>query len=110
MEQGSRTPLNCANPIICWSSDTQVPALKSASTGSTVFMFTPSTTSRTNRDFNLVTTDGNIYCYQLTNYSGHVFTQLVSNTHVKMEVFSVGATCGDSTTWAFTSNAVTFAR
>ena len=91
--------------IGAFSIGTQVPG-----TGAAVFMFTPSSTSRTNRDFSLVTADGNIYCYQLTNYSGHVFTQLVSNTHVKIEVFSVGATCGDSTTWAFTSNAVTFAR
>ncbi len=73
-----------------------------------VFNFTPSTTSRTNRDFNLVTTDGNIYCYEVTP-ANHIFTQLVSNTHVKIE-FNAGATCGDSTTWAFTGNAVTFAR
>ena len=91
--------------IGAFSIGTEVPG-----TGPTVFMFTPSTTNRTNRDFNLVTADGNIYCYQLTNFSGHVFTQLVSGTQLKIEVVGSGATCGDSTTWAFTGNAVTFAR
>ena len=79
-------------------------------TTATTMFFTPSTTSRTNRDFNLVTADGIIYCYQLTNFSGHVFTQLVSNIQVKIEVFASGATCGDSSTWAFTASAATFDR
>lgn len=91
--------------IGAFSIGTQVPGTSAA-----VFNFTPSSTSRVNRDFNLVTADGNIYCYELTNYSGHVFTQLLSSTQVKVEVFSSGATCGDSTTWAFTANAAAFAR
>ena len=91
--------------IGAFSIGTQVPG-----TGATVFIFTPSATSRTNRDFQLVTAHDSIYCYQITNYAGHVFTQLLSDTQVKIEVFTSGATCGDSTTWAFTGNAVTFAR
>jgi hypothetical protein len=80
------------------------------STGPTVLMFTPTTTGRVNRDFNLVTADGKIYCYEPTGYAGHVLTRLVSNTQVKVEVFSGGGVCGDSTTWAFTPVATTLAR
>jgi hypothetical protein len=79
-------------------------------TGATVLMFTPAATGRVNRDFNVVSADGKIYCYQLTNFTGHVFAQLVSASQVKIEVFGSGATCGDSTTWAFTGSAATFAR
>ena len=79
-------------------------------TGATVLMFTPAATGRVDRDFNLVTADSKIYCYEPTNSSGHVFTQLLSNTQVKVEFSSVGATCGDSTTWAFTASAATFNR
>jgi len=79
-------------------------------TTATGLMFTPAATGRVDRDFNLVTADGKIYCYEPTNSAGHLFTQLVSNTQVKVEFFSVGATCGDSTTWAFTANAATFNR
>src|SRR6266545_391123 len=75
-----------------------------------VLMFAPAATGRLNRDFNLVTADGKIYCYELTNSTGHAFTQLVSNTQVKIEFFDVGATCGDSTAWAFTASATTFNR
>ena len=79
-------------------------------TSATVLMFTPAASGRVDRDFTLVTADGKIYCYEPTNSSGHAFAQLVSNTQVKVEFFSVGATCGDSTTWAFTASAATFNR
>ncbi len=91
--------------IGAFSIGTSIPA-----TASTVLMFTPAAAGRVNRDFNLVSADGNIYCYQLTNSSGHVFVQLTGATQLKIEVFGTGATCGDSTTWSFGANAATFAR
>ncbi len=79
-------------------------------TSPNVLMFAPVDTGRLNRDFDLVTADGKLYCYEPTNLSGHVFVQLVSTTQLKIEVSTAAATCGDSTTWSFSGSAATFAR
>ena len=78
--------------------------------GPTVVMFAPSTTGRINRDFNLVTADGKIYCYEASNWTGHLFTQLVSGSTLKIEAVPGVVTCGDSTVWTFSANAVSYAR
>ena len=80
-----------------------------------VYNFTPaaSATTRVNTDFNAVTANGQPYCYEsfIGGVGGnkHVLLQLVSATSLKIEGLA-GATCGSSSTWAFTSAAVTFAR
>jgi hypothetical protein len=79
-------------------------------TSSNVLMFAALDTGRLNRDFDLVTADGKLYCYEPTNLSGHVLVQLVGATQLKIELSTAAATCGDSTTWAFTGSAATFAR
>ena len=75
----------------------------------TVLQFAPASTGRLNRDFNAVTADGKLYCYEPSNASGHVFIQVTSSTQLKIEVAASGV-CGDSTTWSFGAGATTFTR
>jgi hypothetical protein len=90
--------------IGAFSMGTMVPG-----TSSNVLFFTPDT-GRLNRDFNLVTADGKVYCYEPTNLSGHVFIQLASSIQLKIEVVTATAACGDTTTWALSGSVGTFAR
>ena len=76
--------------------------------------FTPATSGRVNLDFPLVTNDGSIYCYQTFSPSPppplrHVLIQLTSPTQLRIEGV-IGATCGDPSTWTFTSGAKDFTR
>jgi hypothetical protein len=76
----------------------------------TVLMFAAAQTGRVNRDFDLVTADGKIYCYQPTNLIAHVFVQLTAATQVKIELVNGTLACGDSTVWSFSGAAATFSR
>src|SRR6185436_19954562 len=66
------------------SSGTSIPSLSSGAR-----VFTPATTGRVNLDFQLVTSDGLIYCYEAFSTSPpplrHVLIQLVSSARVKIE-------------------------
>jgi hypothetical protein len=88
--------------IGAFSIGTSVPGV-----GSTTLTFTPATAGRVNLDFDRVTADGNIYCYELGTM--HALVQLVTATQLEIEVVP-GATCGDPSTWAFGANAATFVR
>jgi hypothetical protein len=95
--------VNPAQPA--FSVGTSVPSVPAG-----VYLFTPAATGRLNADFDRVTADGNIYCYQLSNSSArHIFVQLVSSNTLKIEGV-VGSACGDPTTWSFTAAAVQFQR
>ena len=91
------------------SGGTSMPSLPSGAR-----TFTPSVSGRVNTDFPLVTADNQIYCYQsfLGNPAPplrHVLIQLTTSARVRIEGF-IGATCGDASTWAFTSGATEFSR
>jgi hypothetical protein len=75
-----------------------------------VYLFIPAASGRLNASFDRVTSDGNIYCYQLSNSSGrHIFVQLASASTLKIEGV-VGSACGDPATWSLTAAAVQFQR
>jgi hypothetical protein len=75
-----------------------------------VLMFTPAQVGRVNLDFNRVTTDGQIYCYQFTNsITMTVYIQLQTNSHLRIQANPTGS-CGDPATWVFGTGAVGFDR
>ncbi|MBI4369876.1 MAG: hypothetical protein HY547_06580 [Elusimicrobia bacterium] len=80
-----------------------------SSLASGMYQLNPSGSGLVNRDFNEVTADGNIYCYQAVNLlNSIILIQLTDNTTLKIESQSAAA-CG-SGPWAFTSAATTFLR
>lgn len=79
-----------------------------ASLPSGVYGFTPATTGRVNLDFRLVTTVGELGCYQVQG-NRRVLIQLTSATRLRIEGFGTGA-CGDPATWTMTAGAVEFER
>ncbi len=81
------------------------------------YPFTPLPTGKVNADFNRVTADGSIYCYQNSSQLGlmywqnsiHVLVQMPTATTIKI-VGMPGPTCGsDPAAWSMTG-AVTFQR
>lgn len=78
-------------------------------TPSTLLFFTPAVSGRLNLDFNRVTADGNIYCYQFTNSSSRIYIRLETVTRLRIEFAASGA-CGDPAGWSFSAAAVTFDR
>lgn len=71
-----------------------------------VYQFTPSTTGLVNTDFNLVTADGEVHCYEAS--SEVIIIKLTDATSLTIEKKD-DAACGAGP-WAFTSNAVNFIR
>jgi hypothetical protein len=93
------------NPTIgAFSIGTSLPG-----TPSTLLFFTPAVSGRMNLDFNRVTADGNIYCYQFTNSSSRIYIRLETATRLRIEFAASGA-CGDPAGWSFSAAAVTFDR
>jgi hypothetical protein len=94
------------NPAIAAISvGTAVPSLPSR-----VYRFVPASSGRLNSDFPLVTVGSGIHCYDATDVpDALVFLQLVSATRLQIEG-RPGASCGDPSTWAFTSAATEFER
>jgi hypothetical protein len=94
------------NPeIAAISVGTAVPSLPSR-----VYRFVPASSGRLNSDFPLVTVGGGIHCYDATDVPDTlVFLQLVAATRLQIEG-RPGASCGDPSTWAFTSAATEFER
>jgi hypothetical protein len=76
-----------------------------------VYYFTAATTGRVNLDFNHVTSDGNIYCYEWTQPTPtRVLLQLTTSTHLKIEASTAPSGCGDPVTWAFSAAVTEFDR
>ena len=108
------------DPHLALAHDNGDPRLGVISTGTSIpglpvsaRNFTPVTTGHVNRDFGLVTADGQIYCYEnfqlFAPPARHVLLQLISPTRVRIDGL-LGAPCGDSSTWAFTASAREFTR
>ena len=74
------------------------------------FIFTPAQTGRVNLDFNLVTADGMIYCYQQAPYPANIMhIQLETPSRLRIQ-YNPRPLCGDPSTWTFDSTSVTYVR
>ncbi len=106
------------DPHLALVHDNVDPTLAAFSVGTTLtgaadklMTFTPLEGSRVNVDFQMVTADGNVYCYEnLTNQIPNtiIVLQLTDDETLKIETLSASA-CG-SGPWSFTSSAKTFKR
>lgn len=75
-----------------------------------VWTFTPTSTGRLNRDFQQVTPDGQVYCYNtVSGNAGSFLLRLESSTSLRVE-YRNGVCSGDVNTWAFSAAAVMFSR
>ncbi len=73
------------------------------------YYFTPATSGLVNRDFNGVTLDGNVYCYESPGLvSAVILLQMPTATTLHIERQAI-ANCG-SGPWSITSSATTFVR
>lgn len=94
------------NPAIgAFSIGTSIPGVSP-----TVLSFSPAQSGRVNLDFDRVTADGNIYCYQQFTFApGTLYIRLATNSRLRVQL-GPNATCGDPSTWSFGATAVTFDR
>ena len=92
-------------------------SMKLSGLGPDAYWFNPSTTGLVNTDFNHVTADGNVYCYQAvervfsytqTAHTPVIILQLISPTHLRIEM--IGANSCGAGPWQFTSNYTDFYR
>lgn len=72
-----------------------------------VYAFTPESSGVVNRDFADVTSDGNVYCFELAS-SKVLISQMTSSSALTIE--KITATDCSAGAWAFSSNAVQFER
>lgn len=94
-----------------FSVGTSIPSLSSGS-----YFFTPAHSGTTNRDFDEVTNDGIVYCYDdFQNYAGEptnsqfvILIQLTTTSALQIEA-QTAPSCGTSS-WALGSGVVTFER
>lgn len=103
------------DPHLALAHDNILPSLGAFSVGtsipslpSTVYTFTPASTGRVNRDFQFVTTIGEIECYNVSR-NQRVLLQLVSASRIRVEGIGPGV-CGEPSTWMFGAGAVDFDR
>lgn len=82
-------------------------SMSASGLSSATYQFTPQSSGLVNRDFDDITSDGNIYCFEPTYLSGKIILQLTNSTTLKIE--KQADSCG-SGPWSFTSNATTFER
>lgn len=82
-------------------------SMSSSGLSSGTYEFTSQSSGLVNRDFNNITSDGNIYCYTPSYLSGKLILQMTNSTTLKIE--RQDGNC-DLPPWTFTSNATTFER
>ncbi|MFH1781574.1 MAG: hypothetical protein ABH835_03095 [Patescibacteria group bacterium] len=78
-----------------------------SSLSSGTYNFTPTDSGFVNRDFDQVTSDGNIYCYD-TDQGETILVQMTSDDGLRVEAQSLGS-CG-SGPWSFTNDYTDFIR
>ncbi len=87
-------------------------AVTASNLPASVYRFAPTSSGLVNRDFDDVTANGNVYCYDsFTNFIAPdvILIQMTSATTLKIEYQSSLSGCGVAS-WSLTSNATTFIR
>lgn len=82
-------------------------SMSASGLSSSTYQFSPQGSGLVNRDFDDITSDGNIYCSEPNYLTGKIILQLTNSTTLKIE--RQDNSCG-SGPWSFTSNAATFER
>ena len=92
-------------------------SMRPSGLGPDAYYFNPSATGLVNTDFEHVTSDGNVYCYQAVEkvfsftqapLTPVIILQLISPTHLRIEMIGTNS-CGAGP-WQFTSNYTDFYR